>query len=122
KTSDAESEYILRSNPLLKQWNYTVGGSLKRLVDDGFYTIALSRNMFFNGADRYENNAIASGEKLFQLGSHEIENKLRFDMNKYLDGWKVTYGASGQYVKYDASLFNTITRDQVDDQGNVIQP
>src|SRR5690606_2681691 len=49
KTSDAESEYILRSNPLLKQWNYTVGGSLKRLVDDGFYTIALSRNMFFNG-------------------------------------------------------------------------
>lgn len=122
KTSDAESEYILRSNPLLKQWNYTVGGSLKRLVDDGFYTIALSRNMFFNGADRYENNATASGEKLFQLGSHEIENKLRFDMNKYLDGWKVTYGASGQYVKYDASLFNTITRDQVDDQGNVIQP
>lgn len=122
QSSDAESEYILRSNPLLKQWNYTVGGSLKRLVDDGFYTLALSRNMFFNGADRYENNANPIGEKLFQLGSHEIENKLRFDMNKYIDGWKFTYGASGQYVKYDASLFNTITRDQVDDQGNVLQP
>ena len=48
KSSDAENEYILRSNPLLNQWNYTVGASLKRLVNNGFFTIALSRNMFFN--------------------------------------------------------------------------
>lgn len=122
KSSDAENEYILRSNPLLKQWNYTVGASLKRLVDNGFYTIALSRNMFFNGADRYENNANATGDKLFRLGSHEIENKLRFDMNKYINGWKFTYGASTQYVKYDASLFNTITKEVRDASGNLIQP
>lgn len=122
KSSDAENEYILRSNPLLKQWNYTVGTSLKRLVNDGFYTVALSRNMFFNGADRYENNANATGDKLFRLGSHEIENKLRFDMNKYVNGWKFTYGVGTQYVKYDASLFNTITREVRDASGNVIQP
>lgn len=122
KSSDAENEYILRSNPLLQQWNYTVGASLKRLVNNGFHTIALSRNMFFNGADRYENNANATGDKLFQLSSHEIENKLRFDMNKYINGWKFTYGAHTQYVKYDAALFNTITKAVRDASGNVIRP
>src|SRR5690554_1307471 len=106
KEADANTEYINRSNPLIKQWNYTVGTSLKRLIDDGFYTVALSRNMFFNGADRYENNALKSGEKLFSLSSHEIENKLRFDMNKYKNGWKYSYGADVQYVKYDAEIYN----------------
>lgn len=122
KSSDAENEYILRSNPLLKQWNYTVGATLKRLVDNGFYTIALSRNMFFNGADRYENNANAAGDELFSLGSHEMENKLRFDMNKYIGGWRFSYGAGTQYVKYDASLLNTLTRELRDASGNIIQP
>lgn len=122
KNSSPENQYILRSNPLLDQWNYTVGGSLKRLVNDGFYTIALSRNMFFNGANRYENNAEAVGDKLFSLSSHEIENKLRFDMNKYTNGWKYSYGASAQYVKYDLSLFNMISRAVTDPAGNVIRP
>lgn len=122
KSSDAENEYILRSNPLLNQWNYTVGASLKRLVNNGFFTVALSRNMFFNGADRYENNASATGNKLFSLGSHETENKLRFDMNKYVNGWKFSYGVSGQYVKYDASLFNTISKEVTDPSGNVVSP
>src|SRR5690606_30784914 len=36
KETSPENEYILRSNPLLNQWNYTVGGSLKRLYKDGF--------------------------------------------------------------------------------------
>src|SRR5690606_3325380 len=30
RESDAENEYILRSNPLIDQWNYTVGASLKK--------------------------------------------------------------------------------------------
>ena len=64
--------------------------------------------MFFNGADRYENNASKSGNKLFSLGSHETENKLRFDMNKFKNGWKYSYGVDAQYVKYNADIFNTI--------------
>lgn len=122
KNSDANNEYINRANPLIKQWNYTVGATLKRLINDGYFTIALSRNMFFNGADRYENNALRQGNKLFSLNSHEIENKLRLDMNKYIDGWKYSYGIDGQYVKYDADLFNTIKNEQKDTMGNVIVP
>lgn len=109
KESDANTAYINRANPLIKQWNYTMGASLKKLVENGYFTLALSRNTFFNGADRYENNALKTGEKLFALESHEIENKLRFDMNKYTDGWKYSYGMDAQYAKYDADIFNTVS-------------
>lgn len=122
KESDANNEYIIRANPLIKQWNYTVGASLKRLVSNGYYTVALSRNMFFNSADRYENNALRSGDKLFSLGSHEIENKLRLDVNKYINGWKYSYGFSGQYVKYDASIFNTIRQEVTTPGGGTTVP
>src|SRR5690625_6709188 len=43
KNSDANNEYTTRANPLINQWNYTVGASLKRLINDGYYTVALSR-------------------------------------------------------------------------------
>lgn len=122
KNSDAENEYILRANPLIKQWNYTVGASLKRLIDEGYYTVALSRNMFFNGAERFENNALRSGEKLFDLGSHEIENKLRIDINKFVNGWKLSYGLGGQYVKYDADLLNTLRQEVLAPDGTIAQP
>jgi len=122
KTADAENEYILRSNPLIDQWNYTVGATLKRLVPNGYYTIALSRNMFFNGAQRYENNVQQSGNKLFDLKSHEIENKLRVDVNKFINGWKISYGAGAQYVKYDVASFNTLKQAVKDASGNIISP
>ena len=122
KKSDANNEYINRANPLIKQWNYTVGATLKRLINNGYFTIALSRNMFFNGADRYENNTLKQGNKLFFLSSHETENKLRFDINKFVNGWKYSYGVYAQYVKYDADLFNTIKNEQKDTMGNVIAP
>lgn len=122
KESDANNEYINRANPLIKQWNYTVGATLKRLVKDGYFTVALSRNMFFNGADRYPNNAEKTGNKLFSLSSHETENKLRFEMNKYQKGWKYNYGIDVQYVKYDADIFNTVQEELKDSTGTVIHP
>src|SRR5690606_3534034 len=62
----------------------TMGASLKRLVDKGYVTIALSRNMFSNNADRYSNNALKTGPKLFSLASDEAENKMRLDVNKFV--------------------------------------
>ncbi|MHA6697304.1 TonB-dependent receptor [Chryseobacterium sp. A321] len=122
KNSDANNEYINRANPLIQQWNYTVGANLKRLVNNGYFNLALSRNMFFNGAERYENNALKEGNKLYSLRSHETENKLRFDMNKFENGWKYSYGADAQYVKYDADVFSTIKEEQRDEEGTIISP
>lgn len=122
KESDVNNEYIIRANPLIQQWNYTTGLSLKRLINKGYFTVALSRNMFFNGADRFENNALKSGEKLLDLKSHETENKLRIDVNKFSNGWKFSYGLSGQYVKYDLDLMNTLRTELKDSLGNPIVP
>lgn len=122
KNVDDENEYIIRANPLIKQWNYTIGSTLKRLITKGYFTIALSRNMFFNGADRYGNNALKSGDKLFSIASHEVENKLRIDINKFDNGWKYSYGVSAQYVKYDANLFNTIEPAVNNSSGAIIIP
>jgi len=122
KTADAENEYIIRSNPLIQQWNYTVGASLKRLINKGYYTVALSRNMFYNGAERYENNTNQSGAKLFDLKSHEIENKLRIGVNKFHNGWKYSYGIDAQYVSYDANIFNTIKMPLYDSNQQQVSP
>src|SRR5699024_1416839 len=115
--ANAENTYIIRANPLIKHWNYTVGASLKHLINNGYYTIALSRDVFYNGNTRYENNATESGKKLFTLKSHQKENQLRLNVNKYVNGWKYSYGLDAQYVKYDADIFNTVKQEIKDDSG-----
>ncbi|MFM2193294.1 MAG: hypothetical protein RLZZ118_2251, partial [Bacteroidota bacterium] len=55
KKSTPENEYIQRSVPYINQWNYTTGVALKHLIKDGYYNFALSRNMFDNSIDQFEN-------------------------------------------------------------------
>jgi hypothetical protein len=123
RESTPEKEYILRSSPGINQWNYTNGVSLKRLVKNGFYTVALSRNMFDNRLDRFEDRR--EGEEAYRITgikSQEIENKLRFDMNTYSGKWKFNYGVSAQYVKFNSDLYNRIRKEIRDSTGNLIQP
>lgn len=122
KNSSPENEYIMRANPAIDQWNYTVGASLKRLINNGYYTVALSRNMFWNGADRFENNVPTEANRTLKLRSFEAENKLRMDVNKFKDGWKWSYGAMAQWVKYDVNLYNKINNGSTDSTGAVVQP
>tara|TARA_B110000037_G_scaffold101356_1_gene118200 strand:- start:53382 stop:55820 length:2439 start_codon:yes stop_codon:yes gene_type:complete len=123
KNATPESEFFRRSLPFITQWNYTVGLSLKRRIENGFYTIAVSRNMFDNQLDQYE-DAQYENEAFRNLGlnSQEIENKFRFDYNKYLNGWKFSAGIMGQYVKYNTNIFNRLSSAVKDIDGNVIVP
>jgi TonB dependent receptor/CarboxypepD_reg-like domain/TonB-dependent Receptor Plug Domain len=110
KKTEPSKEFILRSVPFINQWNYTTGVTLKRLVNNGYYNIALSRNMFDNSIDQFENKQQNNEAfRNLKLRSQEIENKLRFDYNKVTNGWKWSAGASAQYVKFNASNFNKIT-------------
>ncbi len=121
--STPNREYILRANPIIKQWNYTIGVSVKRLIDNGFVNIALSRNMFDNSLTRYEDNTKPSATtKTLDATSQEIENKLRVDVNKFIDGWKFSYGGVAQYVKYNTDFFNQFRREVRNAQGVVLQP
>lgn len=123
KESSPEKEYILRSNPNINQWNYTTGFSLKRLLENGFLNVSLSRNMFDNRLDRFEDNR--QGDERYRVlksKSQEIENKLRIDVNKFVGKWEYSYGAVLQYVKYNNDFFNVFRREIKDAQGQIIQP
>lgn len=123
KNSTPENEYIVRSQPLIKQWNYTTGFALKRLIKNGYVNVALSRNMFNNKFDKFENQQNNDETKrTLGLNSQEIENKLRVDVNKFINGWKFSYGAVGQYTKFNNSLYNKVLNEVRDSVGNILSP
>lgn len=123
KNSDPSKEYVLRAFPTINQWTYTVGINLKRLINKGYYNIALSRNMFNNQLDQFE-DAQANDESKRNLKSisQEIENKLRWDVNQFSGKWKFNYGLMAQYVKYNNNSFIRLRKELKDTLGNLIQP
>lgn len=123
KESTPEKEYVLRSNPFINQDSYTLGVSLRRLVDNGYVNVAVSRNFFNNRLDKFE-DGINGDESLRTLGvdSDEVENKLRVDMNKSVNGWKYSYGMMTQYVQFSNDLFNVVRKEVRDANGALVQP
>jgi hypothetical protein len=125
KQATAENIYIFSSNPLIKQWNYTQGFTLKHLIENGFWNLTFSRNMFDNQLDRFRENYDGQqrdeSKRTLGVKSQEIENKLRFDVNKYVGNWKLSFGAGLQYVKYNNKTFINTRPEIKDASGNVIQ-
>ncbi len=124
KNSDPDKEYIIRSNPLINQWSYTTGVSMKHLIENGFINVALSRNMFENRLDKFSdgNDGVEEFRTLLSE-SQEIENKLRLEVSKYSNNWKYSYGASIQYVKYNNDFYSKLSDEVVDPvSGQVVQP
>ena len=122
KKATPEKLYILNSNAFIKQWTYTAGLSLKRLVKNGFVNIALSRNTFDNDVNQYEDNTTQiEAQKTLTYRSRETENKLRVDINKNIKDWKIAYGTVAQVSEYDTKTFAVIRRELKDGFGNIIQ-
>ncbi|MDG1347111.1 MAG: TonB-dependent receptor [Crocinitomicaceae bacterium] len=118
-----ETEFFRRSLPFITQWNYTTGVAIKRRIENGFWNLALSRNMFDNQLDQFEDARNGDEDfRNFLFKSQEIENKFRFDYNKFVKGWKYSFGVMGQYVKYNAKLYNKLSSEVVDSSGNTVSP
>ena len=104
KDATPEKIYALNSGPSINQWSYTVGASLKKLINKGYWNLAISRNHLNNINEKYEDNlSTIKGEKTFDYTSNEIENKVRWDITKSLLGLKWTAGTNIQSVGYDNS-------------------
>lgn len=123
KKATPEKLLALNSNPGINQWNYTVGASLRRLIENGFWNLSLSRNDFDNTVAKYENNlGPVKGVQTLNFRSRETENKLRFDINKNQMGWKYSYGVQADWVNY-TNATNQIIRPEIkNDAGVVVQP
>jgi TonB dependent receptor/CarboxypepD_reg-like domain/TonB-dependent Receptor Plug Domain len=121
-----ENLYVLSANPSINQWNYTQGFALKRLIKNGYWNLTFSRNMFDNRLDQFEDNFKANqtdeSKRTLRVNSREIENKLRFDYNKFVGKWKYAFGGLAQYVKYNNRTFSRIRAAVRDAQGNIVQP
>ncbi len=126
KETTPENLYILSSVPGVNQWNYTQGFALKRLIKDGFWNLTFSRNMLDNQLDQFADNTDGKqtdeSKRILGIKSQEIENKLRFDLNRYAGAWKFSAGAMAQYVKYNNSTYTRLRSEIRDTLGNVVQP
>ncbi len=118
-----EKLYQINSNASIQQWNYTIGASLKRSISNGFWNLALSRTRFNNNLQKFEDNENpTSASQTLDFVSNETETKLRFDINKNYNGWKLAYGASTQLAEYDNNTFAVIQKEVRDVSNNIIQP
>lgn len=123
KEATPEKLYTINSNVLVNQWNYTIGASLKRNIPNGYWNLALSRNYFNNDIEKHEDNQNpTAANKTLDIVSAEAETKLRFDVNKNIDGWKIAYGASTQLADYTNNTFSVIRKEVRDAAGNLVQP
>ncbi|MDZ4793918.1 MAG: TonB-dependent receptor [Bacteroidota bacterium] len=123
KDATPEKLYNLNSAASIQQWNYTMGASLKKSIANGFWNVALSRTRFNNNLQKYEDNENRSvANQTLDFVSNEIETKLRFDINKNINGWKLAYGASTQLAEYDNNTFAVIQKEVRDGSNNIIQP
>lgn len=123
KKATPEKLYIINSNPIIKQNTYTVGLTLKRLLQNGFLNIALSRNSFNNKIKQFEDNKLQlPSQQTLSVNSNETENKLRIDVNKNINGWKIAYGGMLQLAEYNNTTFTVLRKELRDNSGAIIQP
>ncbi|MBK9272097.1 MAG: TonB-dependent receptor [Saprospiraceae bacterium] len=126
KNATPENLYVLSSNPIINQWNYTQGFTLKRIRNKGYWNLTFSRNMFNNRLDRFQDNFDGKqndeSKRSLKIIGQEIENKLRFEQILVIGPWKYSFGANGQYVKYNNDVFTRARPEIRDSLGNIIQP
>jgi outer membrane receptor for ferrienterochelin and colicin len=117
-----EKLFAINNNPMVNQWNYTLGIALKKLIQDGYWNLSISRNTLDNQADRYEDNEKPSdATRTYQIRSNETENKLRFDVTKNSNNISLSYGLVAQYVQFDNAFFQVFRPALKDSAGKKIQ-
>ncbi len=123
KDATPEKIYTVNSNVLVNQWNYTVGASLRKSINNGFWNLVLSHTNFNNDIEKFEDyENPTNGNKTLDIISAEKETKLRFDVNKNKKGWKISYGGSAQLADYSNTTFSVIRKEVRDATNNIVQP
>ena len=104
------NNYILGNSPVYSQWNYAIGAKWTHFSDNSYQTFVISRNHLDNSSIKYQDNIESPERLLLDYNSREIENKLRVESTKRINGWKWNVGAGYQNVRYTNSTFNKIER------------
>ena len=122
KEATPEKLFAITSSPSINQWTYTVGATLRRLINNGYWNLSLSRNTLDNAVDKFSDNQVPrEEERTLLIRSNETENKLRFDVTKNTAQWKISYGLVSQYVQFDNRFAQVFRPELRDGQGTIIQ-
>ena len=94
--------------PVIFQNTNTIGATWKRRFKDqsGFMEMSLSNNSLWNTFSQYTDNA-NQVDLRFQNDALESETKLRLAVNRFTDGWKLSYGGKLQRAYYENTTINT---------------
>ena len=105
---DEEQKRLVAVLPVNNQWNYALGVNWKNYRETGYSEFVVSRNMLNNEAFKYTDNIEVDTNLILNYKSQEIENKLRFENNWRKNGWKINYGVSYEFARYNNSTFTKI--------------
>jgi outer membrane receptor for ferrienterochelin and colicin len=101
KNPDEQQMYILGQLPENNQWSYTLGAVYKHFRENSYQTLVVSRSQLNNTATKYfENDESSESNKILDYTSQEVENKIRFENNMRMDGFKANIGANIDFAKY----------------------
>jgi hypothetical protein len=101
KNPDDQQKYILSYIPKSQQWSYTVGGIYKHFREKSYQTLVMSRSHLNNSIVKYlENDQSSESNKILDYVSQEQENKIRFENNMRMDGFKANVGANIDFAQY----------------------
>jgi hypothetical protein len=95
-----------------KQMVYAAGAIYKHYLENSYYTVVLSRNHFYNYAEKFVNNSGEEADRLFDYTSKESENKLRIEHKIFRNDqhreWN--YGIALESDQVDIEEFSLISR------------
>lgn len=101
KNPDEQQTYILGQLPENNQWSYTLGAVYKHFREKSYQTLVVSRSQLSNKATKYfDNDETSPNNKILDYTSQEVENKIRFENNMRMDGFKANLGANIDFARY----------------------
>ena len=101
KNPDEQQTYILGQLPENNQWSYTLGAVYKHFREKSYQTLVVSRSQLSNKATKYfDNDESTPNNKILDYTSQEVENKIRFENNMRMDGFKANLGANIDFTQY----------------------
>ncbi len=106
KNPDDQQKYILSQLPVNQQWSYTFGAVYKHYGDKSYQTVAVSQSNLNNSIIKYlENDESSPSNKILDYASQELENRIRFEDNHRMNGYKLNWGGDLDFAHYTNTTF-----------------
>ncbi len=105
---DEEAQAILEQAPFIEQRTNSIGLAWKKRFKDGsgFMNTTLSNNRLENVFTTYLDTQNETGI-IFRNDAVESETKLRYELTKFVNDWKLVTGFNAQYSDYTNETQNT---------------